>query len=139
MLGSGQTGTVRASAAASSARSQDIYQRYAAGLYRQALLNLDSSAMAEYDVRDVIVNESALARVPERDEDDARYRLAQLVFRRCQQLVAGPARQARPGQRPSAGAEAAPLLRAVLGGLTTALRRRSGSASPLTKAAGRQR
>jgi hypothetical protein len=138
MLGSGQTGTVRAPAAASSARSQDIYQRYAAGLYRQALLNLEGSAMAEYDVCDVIVNESALARVPERDEDDARYRLAQLVFRRCQQLVAGPARQARPGQRPSGGAEA-PLLRAVLGGLTTALRRRPGSASPLTKAAGRQR
>jgi hypothetical protein len=90
MLGSDQTGTTRPPAAASLARSQDIYQRYAAGLYRQALLNLDGSAMAEYDVRDVIVNESALARVPERGEGDARYRLAQL----------------------------APLVRAVLSGLT---------------------
>jgi hypothetical protein len=100
MLGSGQTGTVRAPAAASSARSQDIYQRYAAGLYRQALLNLEGSAMAEYDVCDVIVNESALARVPERDEDDARYRLAQLVFRRCQQLVAGRRGRLAPDSGP---------------------------------------
>ncbi len=98
MLGSGQTGTVSARASARSARSQDIYQRYAAGLYRQALLNLDGSAMTEYDVCDVIVNESALARVPERGEDDARYRLVQLVFRRCQQLLAGAAQQARPGE-----------------------------------------
>ena len=125
MLGSGQTGTVRAYVAARSARSQDIYQHYAAGLYRQALLNLDGPALAEYDVCDVIVNESALARVPERGEADAPYRLAQLVFRRCQQLVAGPAQQARPGQRPSGGAEKAPLLRAVLSRLTTAVRRGS--------------
>ena len=125
MLGSDQTGTVRAHAAASSPRSQDIYQRYAAGLYRQALLNLDDPALAEYDVRDVIVNERALARVPECGEDDARYRLAQLVSRRCQQLVAGAAQQARPGQGPAGGAEAASLLRAVLSRLTTALRRGS--------------
>ncbi len=125
MLGSGQTGAVRAYAAARSARSQDVYQHYAAGLYRQALLNLDGPAMAEYDVCDVIVNESALARVPERGEDDTRYCLVQLVFRRCQQLVTGPAQQARPGQRPAGGAEAAPLLRGVLSRLTTASRRGS--------------
>ena len=132
MVGSGQTGTVGAYAAAGSARSQDIYQRYAAGLYRQALLNLDGSAMAEYDVCDVIVNESALARVPERGEDNAGYRLTQLVFRRCQQLIAGPAQQARPGQRPSGGADMAPLLRAVLSRLTTVRlhRRQAGRCRP---------
>ena len=95
MLGLDKPGTDRAFAAASPARSQDIYQRYAAGLYRQALLNIDGSALAEYDVCDVLVNESALARVPERGEDDARYRLAQLVFRRCPQLVAGLAQRTR--------------------------------------------
>ncbi len=133
MLGSGQTGTVRAYAVARSARSQDIYQRYAAGLYRQALLNLDGSAVAEYDVCDVVVNESALARVPERGEDNARYRLAQLVFQRCQQLIAGPAQQARPGQRPAGGAGMAPLLRAALSKLPTAHlhRRQAGRRRPV--------
>ena len=37
MLGLGKTGTVRGPDADGSARSQDIYQRYAAALYRQAL------------------------------------------------------------------------------------------------------
>ncbi len=92
MAGSGKTGTDRAAVVAGPARSQDIYQRYAVGLYRQALLNLDGSALAEYDVCDVMVNESALARVPERGEDDARYRLAQLVFRRCQRRGSAVAR-----------------------------------------------
>jgi len=74
MLGLDKTDTVRASATASSARSRDIYQRYAAALYRQALLTFDDSALAEHVVYDVIVNESALALVPERGEDNARYR-----------------------------------------------------------------
>ena len=39
MLSWGKTGTVHASAAVSPARSQEIYQRYAVALYRQALLN----------------------------------------------------------------------------------------------------
>ena len=39
MLGLGNTGTVRGSAPVSPARSQEIYQRYAVALYRQALLN----------------------------------------------------------------------------------------------------
>src|SRR5712691_13210655 len=70
MLGLGKTGTVRASGPASSARSQDIYQRYAAALYRQALLTLDDSAVAEHVVCDVIVNECALAAMPPHGEDD---------------------------------------------------------------------
>jgi hypothetical protein len=44
MLGLRKTGTAGALAPSSSARSQDVYQRYAAVLYRQALLSLDDSA-----------------------------------------------------------------------------------------------
>ena len=39
MLSWGKTGTAHASAAVRPARSQEIYQRYAVALYRQALLN----------------------------------------------------------------------------------------------------
>ena len=84
MLGLGKTGTVRPAAAAGSAGSRDIYQRYAVALYRQALLTLDDSALAERAVCDVVVNESALALVLERAEDRARDRAALLraVMRR---------------------------------------------------------
>jgi hypothetical protein len=82
MLGWGKTGTVRASATASPARSRDIFQRYAVALYRQALLNLDDSAPAEHAVCDVLVNECALAAIPERGEDDACYPLAPSQSRR---------------------------------------------------------
>ncbi len=79
MLGSSKTGAVRAFVAASSARSRDadlyLYRRYAAGLYRQALLTRGDPAPDEHVVCDVIVNERALARMPERGEDDARHRL----------------------------------------------------------------
>jgi hypothetical protein len=90
MLGSGKTGAVRALVTASSARRQDadLYRRYAAALYRQALLTRGDPASAERVVCDVIVNEAALARIPERGEDEARYRLTESVFRRCQQLAA---------------------------------------------------
>jgi hypothetical protein len=40
---------------------QDIHQRYAAGLYRQTLLSLGDSALAEQAVRGVIADEDALA------------------------------------------------------------------------------
>ena len=83
MLGLRRTGKVRASAAAGLARSQDIYQRYAATLYWEALLTVDDSASPEYVVRDAIVNECALAVIPGRGGDDSRYRLAESVFRRC--------------------------------------------------------
>jgi len=91
MLRSGKSGSVRASVTASSARSRDSYQRYAVALYRQALLALDDSAPDEYAVAD----ECALAPGPERGEDDARYHLAESVFRCCYRLVAGSARQDR--------------------------------------------
>jgi hypothetical protein len=68
MLGSSKTGAVRAFVAASSASSRDadLYRRYAAGLYRQALLTRGDPASDEHVVCDVIVNERALARMPER-------------------------------------------------------------------------
>ena len=70
MLGSSKTGAVRAVVAASSASSRDadlyLYRRYAAGLYRQALLTRGDPAPDEHVVCDVIVNERALARMPER-------------------------------------------------------------------------
>jgi hypothetical protein len=98
MLGLGKTGRVRASATASSARSRDSYQHYAVALYRQALLTRDDPALAEHVVVDVVTNEDALDPGPERGEDDARHHLAELVFRRCHQLVAGSAQQdRRPG------------------------------------------
>jgi hypothetical protein len=84
MLGLGKTGTVRPAAEAGSAGSRDIYQRYAVALYRQALLTLDDSALAERGVCDVVVNECALALVPERAEGNTRDRVALLraVMRR---------------------------------------------------------
>ena len=101
MLGLGKIATVRDSATVSPARSQEIYQRYAVELYRQALLNLDDPASAGHVACDALVNECALAAMPERGEDDARYRLAESVFRHSQ---AGPGRRrtiAAPGREHS--------------------------------------
>ena len=96
MLGSGKTGRVRASATASSARSRDMYQRYAVALYRQALLTRDDPAAAGHVAGDVVANEYALAPGPERGEDDARYHLAEWVFLRCYRLVAAGAAGSPP-------------------------------------------
>jgi len=74
MLGLSKTGKASASATARSVSSRDLYQHYAVALYRQAWLNVDDSALAEPVVCDVIVNEFALALVPERGEDKARPR-----------------------------------------------------------------
>jgi hypothetical protein len=91
MLGSGKTGAVRARMTAGSARSRDagLYRRYAVGLYRQALLSRGDPALAEHVACDVIVNECALARIPEHGEDDGPYRLTESVLRRCRQLARG--------------------------------------------------
>ena len=102
MPGLGKTGTVRGSARGSPARSQEIYQRYAVVLYRQALLNLDDPAPAGQVACDVLVNERALAAMPERGDNDARYRLGEPVFRRFRQLAAGRrSRIAAPGREHS--------------------------------------
>ena len=83
MFGLGKIATVRDSATVSPARSQEIYQRYAVELYRQALLNPDDPAPAGHVACDALVNECALAAMPERGEDDARYRLAESVLVRA--------------------------------------------------------
>jgi hypothetical protein len=102
MLGLVKNGTVGVFARASSARSRDIYQRYATGLYLQAFLTLGDSALAEHVTREVLVDECALAPVAGQGEDDIRHRLAESVFRSCQQLAAEPAgRGCRPAQPPS--------------------------------------
>jgi hypothetical protein len=101
MLGSGKTGAVGVPATASQTRRQVIYQRHAAALYRQAMLMLDDSALAEGVVCDVIVDECAVVPAQEHGEGETRYRLARSVFRRCQELAAGPARQDRRPRRPS--------------------------------------
>jgi hypothetical protein len=99
MLGSSKTGAVRAFVTAGSTRSRDadLYRRYAAGLYRQALLTRADSAVAEHVVCDVIVNERALARMPERGDDDARYRrdMAALWHAVKRRLARGPAKSRR--------------------------------------------
>jgi hypothetical protein len=84
-------------------RTQDLYQRYAAALYRQALLTLDDRALAQQVVCDAIVEECAAAPGPGPDEDEARCRLAESVFRHCQQQsVAAPAgRDRRHSERHS--------------------------------------
>jgi hypothetical protein len=109
MLGSGKTRAVRAFVTASSPRSQDanLYRSYAAALYREALLTRGEPALAEHAVRDVIVDECALAAISEHGENDARYRLTESVLRRCHQLAAGPAWQVRrPGHVRTGGAAA---------------------------------
>ena len=77
MLGLVKNGTVGVFARASSARSRDIYQRYATGLDLQAFLTLGDSALAEHVTREVLVDECALAPVTGQGEDDIRHRLAE--------------------------------------------------------------
>ena len=72
MLGWGNTGTARGSAPVGPAHSQEIYERYAVALYRQALLNLDDPAAAGPVDGDALVNECALAAIQERGKDNAR-------------------------------------------------------------------
>jgi hypothetical protein len=101
MLGSGKTRAAGAIATASSPRSQaaDVYRRYAAALYWQALLARDDPAWAEHVGCDVITDESALAAIAEHGEDDAPYRRTHPVLRRCRELTVGLAWQIRrPGR-----------------------------------------
>jgi hypothetical protein len=93
MPGSGNNGTVRTLVTGCSVRSGDVYRRYVSGLYRQALLPLGDSALAVRVVSDVIADECAPTPARGRGEDDVRHRLAESVFRRCQQLASDPARR----------------------------------------------
>jgi hypothetical protein len=117
MPGWGKDGTVRGPTATSTDRRQDLYQRYAAGLYRQALLTVGDAALAEQVVCDAIIDECAL----QPGAGDTGDRLAEAVFRSCHRLNADLARRnRRPAQRPSWDIvgidprELALLLRAVL-------------------------
>jgi hypothetical protein len=112
MLGSSKTGAVRALATAGSTRSRDadLYRRYAVGLYRQALLTRGDPALAEHVVRDVIVNECALARMPERGDDGARHRRDMRAFwhavmRRPASSSAAVAEDGSQVRRPAAGGQ----------------------------------
>ncbi len=93
MPGSVNSGTVR-TLTQGSTRSADIYQGYASGLYRQAVLTLGDTALAVRVVSDVIADECAAAPARGYGEDDVRHRLAESVFRRCQQLASDPVRRA---------------------------------------------
>jgi hypothetical protein len=110
MLGSSKNGAVRAFAADGAARTRPagLYHRYAAGLCRQALLSRGDPGFAEHVICDVLVNERALARMPERGDDGARYRrdLAALwhtVMRRLASSSAAVAEDGSQVRRPAAG------------------------------------
>ena len=79
MPGPVNNGTVRI-LTPGSARSGDIYQGYASGLYRQAFLTLGDSALAVRVVSDVIADECALAPARGCGEDDVRHSLAESVI-----------------------------------------------------------
>jgi hypothetical protein len=140
MLGSGKTRAVRAVVTASSPRSQDadVYRRYAAALYRQALLTRGDPALPEHVVCDVIVDECALAAISEHGEEDARYRPTEWVLRRCRQLAARPAWQVyRPGLFRADGATAIhPRDRAAF--LHTVMRRRASSSAAVAEDGSRE-
>jgi hypothetical protein len=99
-----KAGGIRGRDTASSApsRSADLYERYAGGLFRQALLTVGDEEVAEQVVCDVIAGEYATNPPPWHQEDETRYRLAESAYWCCQELAASPARQdPRPGQRPA--------------------------------------
>ena len=93
MPGSVNNGTVRI-LTQGSARSGNIYQGYPSGLYRQAFLTLGDTALAVRVVSDVIADECAPVPARGYGGDDVRHRLAESVFRRCQQLASDPTRRA---------------------------------------------
>jgi hypothetical protein len=108
MLRSTTTGAVRALVTTGSDRSRDasLYRRYAAGLYRQALLTRGEPASAKHVVCDVIVNERALARIPESGEDDPPRRTAALWRAAIRRLASPSAAVAEDGsqvRRPAPG------------------------------------
>ena len=90
MLGWGKTGTVRDSAPVSPDRSQEIYQRYAVTLYRQALLHLDGPASAGQVDCDALVNECALAAIQGRGKDNARFGLGYIRLRAALRKLTTP-------------------------------------------------
>jgi hypothetical protein len=86
---SGKPPALSRAAAASVTFSRDgaIYDRHAAGLYRQALLTLGDAGMAEQVVSDVILDECLRSAPPEGDANAAQLRLGISACRRCQDLA----------------------------------------------------
>jgi hypothetical protein len=101
MLGFGGVSPAYASATVNAPRIRDadIYDRHAAGLYRQALLTLGDAGMAAQVVSDVIVAECT--RIPEAagDGDEASCRLPVSAYRRCQELASELGWLDRPPRR----------------------------------------
>jgi hypothetical protein len=81
---------VPAATTAPGQRDQDIYDRHAAGLYRQALLTLGDTGLAEQVVSDVIVDECVRPAAADRRPGATRCRLALAAYYRCQQLSERP-------------------------------------------------
>jgi hypothetical protein len=103
MTVSGKTRRARVAVKASAARDRaaDLYDRYAAALYRQAVLTLGDATLAEQAVCDVIAAECARPRAPEDGRDDTDRRLVVMAYRRCRELAGGP--RASCGGTDSAG------------------------------------
>jgi len=80
-------GSVPADGGTGRDRAAEIYDRYAAVLYSQALLILGDERMAEQVACDVILDELTGPAVP-REGADAASRMAVSVLRRCQALLA---------------------------------------------------
>jgi hypothetical protein len=93
----------RAAAAASVTVRRDgaVYDRHAAGLYRQALLTLGDAGMAEQVVSDVILGECLRSAPPESDANAAELRLGISACRRCQDLSGDLAWRSRDSGRRS--------------------------------------
>jgi hypothetical protein len=66
----GTNGTIGVLVTAISARSRSIHQHYSAWLYRQALLSLGGSVLAEQAIRDVTADESAPCPPPSADRSE---------------------------------------------------------------------
>jgi len=103
MVGSGKANRARASITAGCDAGADIYDRYADGLYRQALLTLGDTGLAEQVVCDVIVDECTQAPSSAGAVGDASYRLPVAAYRRCQELARGPSWHDLPPGRVSGG------------------------------------
>jgi hypothetical protein len=104
MLRPGRADRARASVTARCDPHADIYDRYADGLYRQALLTLGDGGLAEQVVSDVIVDECTRVPSSAGGTGDASYRLPVSAYRRCQELAHGPSwHNLPPGRRLSGG------------------------------------
>jgi hypothetical protein len=84
MLGPGKANRARASATARCDADADIYDRYADGLSREALLPLGDVGLAEQVVCDVIADDCTRVPPSAGGASDAGYRLPVAAYRRCQ-------------------------------------------------------